>query len=461
MRGRVRRAAAALLGLLLLAVLAVALGAQMPRPDAPAAPVEAPQALEGGAVREDLRFSCGGATCAGWLFRPAEAGGRAPPVVVMGHGFAGTRDVALPAFARAFAARGLAAFVFDYRGFGASGGGPRQLVDPWRQLEDWQAAMDFVRDLAAVDGARLALWGSSMGAGHALVAAARDGGVAAVVAQAPLVDTTKEGEAAALGPAAALRLLLWAWADLARAIVSDEALQVPAIAPPGHFAMIADRAAWEAFERLVGPGSRYRNEVAARSILTFDDYNPAVQAADLAVPTLLIASRSDRFARFDAARAFAASHPHARLAEVGGDHFEIYASPHREEAARLAAEFLVDALRPPQPAGLAGSASKRPVGRARRQAATTGSSSAGLAPWRITPSQPRSNWPWMVRTHASGLPVAAGASQASGINVATCASSCAVAEASRAPRKPATNGSSRKRRSTSGSQPFVRTIRSP
>jgi hypothetical protein len=51
----------------------------------------------------------------------------------MGHGFAGTRDVALPFFAQRFAASGLAALVIDYRHFGASGGAPRQLIDPWEQ----------------------------------------------------------------------------------------------------------------------------------------------------------------------------------------------------------------------------------------------------------------------------------------------------------------------------------------
>jgi len=161
------------------------------------------------------REPAGDETCAGWLFLPPEP---TPPVVVMAHGFAGTRDVALAPFPRVFARRGLAAFVFDDRGFGASGGGPRQLIDPWRQLEDWQAALAFVRGRADLDGSRVALWGSSMGGGHAIIAGARDGEVAAVVAQAPLVDTTREGEAAALGVGAALRLLATAWADLVSAL---------------------------------------------------------------------------------------------------------------------------------------------------------------------------------------------------------------------------------------------------
>lgn len=341
---RVRTTSLWLGALLGLWITLLVVGAHLPRPSSPALPVGETVTYPDGIEREDLRFPCGSETCAGWLFHPRAA---APPVVVMAHGFAGTRDVGLEPFALAFARRGIAAFVFDYRCFGASGGGPRQLIDPWQQIEDWRAAMAFVRARPDVDGSRLGLWGSSMGGGHAIIAGARDGDVSAVVAQAPLVDTTKEGEAAALGVGTAVRLLFTAWADVVHAIVSDEALTVPAIAPPDQFAMISDSAAYSAFVQLVAPSSSYRNAVAARSLLTFDEYNPAVQGAALEAPLLLIASRDDRFASFEGARGFADSHPSARLAEIGGDHFEIYAPPQRDESARLAAEFLTRDLAAP------------------------------------------------------------------------------------------------------------------
>jgi len=329
-------------GALALFVIALAVGATRPYPVRPAAPADAPRTFEGGVVRLDLRFPCGDSECAGWLYVPY---GAPPPVVVMAHGLAGTRDVALEPFALAFARRGLAAFVFDYRCFGASGGGPRQLVDPWRQLEDWQAAVAFVRTRGDLDGNRVAVWGSSMGGGHAVITGARDPSLRAVVAQAPLVNTAIEGEAAELAAGAALRLLFTAWGDVIHAIVSDEAWVVPAMAPPGGQGMLVDAAAYEAFERLVGPDSTYRNAIAARSILTFDEYDPSVQGAELAAPTLLIASRTDRFASFAAVEDFAASHASVEVAEIGGDHFDIYGPPHQGEAARLAADFLERALR--------------------------------------------------------------------------------------------------------------------
>jgi len=155
-----------------------------------AAAVQPDEVIGDGVRRLDLRFTCAASMCAGWLYLPAGSG--LPPVVVMAHGFAGTRDVGLAPIAEHFAQNGIAAFVFDYRSFGASGGLPRQLVDPWQQLEDWRAALALVRARHDVGGDRVALWGSSLGAGHALVVASEDHNLRAVVAQAPLIDTAVE-----------------------------------------------------------------------------------------------------------------------------------------------------------------------------------------------------------------------------------------------------------------------------
>jgi pimeloyl-ACP methyl ester carboxylesterase len=318
-------------------------------PGAPAAassPGE-PVALPDGTRRLDLRFACGDSECAGWLYLPAGAG-RAP-VVVMAGGFAGTRDVAQPIFAEHIARAGLAVFLFDYRGFGDSGGSPRQLVDPWRQLDDWRAALGFTRGLAQVDGHRVALFGSSLGAGHAIIIAAEDQDVRALVVQAPLVDTSAEGEATFYGVGWVARLLLTGWADLARAGLGGENILIPAIAPAGGFGMIVDDGAFAAFEKLVPPGSTYRNAVVAHSVFTFDDYDPGPRAVEIQAPILLVASRADRFAPYAAVEAFAARAPAAKLVTIEGDHFDIYASPIAETAADIEAAFLTEHLLVPAP----------------------------------------------------------------------------------------------------------------
>lgn len=321
----------------------LALAACAPEPEAAPAPAGEPAQLAGGVTRLDLRFPCSDATCAGWLFLPSDA--PRAPVVVMGHGFAGTRDLALPHFALHFAQAGVAAFVFDYRHFGASGGTPRQLVDPWQQLEDWAAALRFVRTLPELDPLRVAVWGTSQGAGQALIAAHEDGGVRALVGQVPLVDSGVEGEATFYGIPWVVRLLLTAWADLAVSLVGGGPLLIPAFAPAGGFGMIVDDAAYAAAQSLPEPGSSHRNAVVAHSVFTYDEWNPAPHARALKLPILLVAARGDRFAPFSAVEALARDAPNVRVEEIDGDHFDVYVSPRRERAAELAARFLALQLR--------------------------------------------------------------------------------------------------------------------
>lgn len=306
--------------------------------------VEPPWMPDEGYQRWDLRFPCGNTECAAWLYLPPPQHGVRPPVVIMAHGFAGTRDVALPAFAEHFANAGIAALVFDYRNFGASGGAPRQLVDPWAQLDDWRAAVAYARSELKVDGTRLCLWGTSLGGGLALTTGANDVNVRCVVAQAPQIDANMEGAATFPGVFWVIRLLFTAWGDLASETLGAGEWTIPAIAPSDGFGMIADDRAYDAFEKQVPPNATYRNEVVAHSIFTFDDYNPAVQAASIKVPVLLIAMGADRFAPFAAAEVFAKTHPNATLEQIDGDHFDIYSAPASDRAAELATQFLKEHL---------------------------------------------------------------------------------------------------------------------
>jgi alpha-beta hydrolase superfamily lysophospholipase len=134
-------------------------------------------------TRTKVHFGSHGVDCAGYLYRPAKASGTLP-CVVLGHGTAGTMD-RLFVYAEPFAAAGMAVLLFDYRGWGASDGQPRQVIDIGGQLDDWRAAIGFARSLDGVDPERIALWGSSLSGGHVVALAADDPQIAAVVAQVP------------------------------------------------------------------------------------------------------------------------------------------------------------------------------------------------------------------------------------------------------------------------------------
>ena len=68
-----------------------------------------------------------------------------PPIIVGAHGIAGQKDMGLEPFAEFFATKGMAVLLFDYRNFGGSEGEPRNWVSPNRHLQDWAAALDYIR----------------------------------------------------------------------------------------------------------------------------------------------------------------------------------------------------------------------------------------------------------------------------------------------------------------------------
>jgi fermentation-respiration switch protein FrsA (DUF1100 family) len=102
-------------------------------------------------------FLSGGDPVDAWHF----AGAPDRPVVVMAHGLAGTKDSGLAEFATPLAAAGYHVLAFDYRGFGASGGAPRQTVSVAAQQDDYRAAVDAGQLAGRVDPTKVVLWGTS------------------------------------------------------------------------------------------------------------------------------------------------------------------------------------------------------------------------------------------------------------------------------------------------------------
>src|ERR1700752_2527008 len=108
-------------------------------------------------TRLDVAFPSSGEVCRAWLFLPDT---KRPPLVILGHGLGGTREYGLEPYAQRFADAGIAALVFTYRHFGDSGGHPRQLLDIKRQLDDWDAAIAWVKARRDVGGPPIPVRGS-------------------------------------------------------------------------------------------------------------------------------------------------------------------------------------------------------------------------------------------------------------------------------------------------------------
>ena len=137
-------------------------------------------------TEERVTFFSGGEVVAGLLRRPET--GRAA-TVVHAPGWMSLKDAAHYRNEHAhLTSRGMAVLIFDYRGFGDSGG-QRGVFDPFGQVADLRAAVSYLRTRDDVDPGRIGVLGSGgTGGGVALFAAAVDERVACVVAMFPIAD---------------------------------------------------------------------------------------------------------------------------------------------------------------------------------------------------------------------------------------------------------------------------------
>ncbi|MFC4541367.1 alpha/beta hydrolase [Halosolutus amylolyticus] len=240
-----------------------------------------------------ISFSSSGTTCRGALYAPT--GVDEPPIVVLAHGFGGERTWRLPAFARRFAERDVAALVFDYRTFGDSDGTPRNLISPRRHLEDWRAAVAHVRSRPDVDGNRIALWGTSFSGGHVVATAVRDPDISAIVAQVPFTDgLATTGALVRRGGASYVRgAIAGAARDLARATLGRGPYYVPIVGDPDAFAALNTPDAKPGFESIVPDDATFRNECPGRILATVPSYRPIAAADGVSCPSFVVEAAQD------------------------------------------------------------------------------------------------------------------------------------------------------------------------
>ncbi|HEY1981660.1 MAG TPA: alpha/beta hydrolase [Xanthobacteraceae bacterium] len=106
--------------------------------------------------------------------------GERRPAIIMMHGFGANKNGGPEWICRQFESWGYVALRFDYRGCGESGG-ERGRVIPLEEVDDARNALTYMTMRPEVDPARIALCGSSLGAGVAVYAGGIDQRVAAVI----------------------------------------------------------------------------------------------------------------------------------------------------------------------------------------------------------------------------------------------------------------------------------------
>lgn len=298
-------------------------------------------------VKLNIEFEVGGLRCRGvhWVPDPPGFGSRnGSPCVVMAPPFGGVVDAGLDAFAKRFCAAGLHVLLFDYRHFGNSDGEPRQLISIAKQLADWRAAVDYARGMGGIDAARMALWGVSFSGGHVIEVAAEDGGIAAVIAQCPMLDGLSALRAvrryAGYG-----RVFHLAFAGLWDVLLSTLRLgcyRMPIVAPPGHFGMMASDDAETGWRRLAPSGV---NQACARIALTLGGYRPGMNIRRVNCPILLQVCTEDTIVTPRPAEAAARrSSGTVTLERYPAKHFDLYDGELFERAIGAQIDFLRDVL---------------------------------------------------------------------------------------------------------------------
>ena len=282
--------------------------------------------------RKDVSFKVKETVLNAWLYLPENL---SAPVacIIMSHGFGGTKDMFLESYALRFQEAGMAVLTYDYRNFGTSEGGPRQLFYISYQLEDLSAAIEYARGLKEIDPEKIALWGTSAAGGYGIMTAAQDKKIACVVGQCPALDSHADIRLALKreGIGFFLRLFVHAQRDMGRSRFGLSAHKIPIVGRPGSLAIATAPGAFDGYSKLVPPG--FINEVCARSLLRTHGYNPIDYAKDVQCPVLLqICEKDNLVSKSSYLRTAKILGKYAEVKIYPIGHFDIYVEEDFEKA---------------------------------------------------------------------------------------------------------------------------------
>ncbi len=251
--------------------------------------------MEHTTARRAVEFESEGVTLRGVLHPAAEHPDG--PAVVLAHGWTATVAMGLEWYAAAFAEVGVTALAYDHPNLGTSDGEPRGLIDPWSQARGQRDAVRFAAD-HLVSGP-VALWGDSGAGADAMVVAAVEPQVRAVVALNPTLGAEPPGPP----PEGYLADLLAMVSSSAVDPAPDDVvgpLPMVAVDPSAACASPSPQALKWFIEHGGAPGAGWVNE------LTYADpggrmpYEPYWCLEHIDVPVMITASPADEVSAADA-----------------------------------------------------------------------------------------------------------------------------------------------------------------
>lgn len=250
--------------------------------------------LSGTALASEIQtravtFDSNGAAMAGTLYLPVDHDGSALPTVVVTGAWTSVQQQMPATYAREMAARGYAAFTFDFRGWGQSGDLPQNVrfeENPAAKIEDIEAAIAFIADLPEVDVANINGLGICASAGYMIDAVSgnplinRVGLVAPWLQNEALVNAVYGGEDGVNG-----------LIELSRTAEAEGGIIIPAAGPEGAEGVLMPIGGYY-YEADRGAIPEYDNQWNQTSWEGWLTYHPADHGAALDKPLAVVHSEA-------------------------------------------------------------------------------------------------------------------------------------------------------------------------
>ncbi|KAF7424570.1 hypothetical protein PC9H_009878 [Pleurotus ostreatus] len=183
-----------------------------------------------------------------WKYLPQ--GFKTPhPIIILAHGFTGTKEMNLAPYAEAFASAGYACIVFDYRRWGTSGG----------------HVITLASDISL--------------------------NIAAAVAQCPFTGAACK---VPFGPGMVMTLCAAVY-DWFRQMLGLAPYYIPATGPPGTVGALTYEHCFDRISETFPSNaqSQRNNQVSGASVFALRSYDPSSRASEIRCPLLMVVAQND------------------------------------------------------------------------------------------------------------------------------------------------------------------------
>lgn len=256
-------------------------------------------------------------------------------VIIMAHGLGGEKACGLEYFAQFYSALGYRVCMFDHRGYGASKGPVKHLVDKTSQLHDWTAVIEYLKRELKIQEDRMILWGYSFSGGHVLTLAAKKR-YKAIISNFPHVDGLAS---LTLYPKKyLLPATLLALQDLAFARFGK--VKTMPVVSKDRFAILAGDDCYAGYHSIIPKHLQWDNAVPARIIATIGLYRPITTAHQIRSPTFVIGAKQDSLIPIKATRKLANKIENGQYLEVDCGHFDLFHAPFQDDILLAHQQFL-------------------------------------------------------------------------------------------------------------------------